>query len=339
MTALQEYDRLESGGLWRENAQAQRREVVVSFGHATLVISDSTDRPLAHWSLPAVRRENQGQRPAIYAPDEDADETLEIADEAMIEAIERVRAALAKAQPKPGRLRGFATLGLITATLALAVIWLPGALQRQTLSVVPQVKRAEIGANVLGHLQRLNGARCSNQQGQTALQRLHRRVLGPQAAGQIIVLPKLDQLVAALPGGLIVLDRSVIENASEPAVTAGFIAAAQVARSGRDPLADVLETIGLKQTMTLLTTGDIPLQSLASTARAVADAKRKLPDTDALIAGLATARLPTAPFAQFAYPMTDDQQKLIDGDQYAERDEPDILSDGNWIRLQGICSL
>ena len=50
MTALKEYARLESGGLWRADADAQRRDVIVSFGDATLVISDSAERALAHWS-------------------------------------------------------------------------------------------------------------------------------------------------------------------------------------------------------------------------------------------------------------------------------------------------
>ena len=55
-TALTEYARLESGGLWKAGPDAQRREVVVSFGEATLVLSDTAGRPLTHWSLPAVER-------------------------------------------------------------------------------------------------------------------------------------------------------------------------------------------------------------------------------------------------------------------------------------------
>lgn len=51
MTALKEYERLESGGLWRMTPQDQRRDVIVSFGDATLVISDSANRALSHWSL------------------------------------------------------------------------------------------------------------------------------------------------------------------------------------------------------------------------------------------------------------------------------------------------
>ena len=56
MTALSKYDRLEATGLWRINPSEQRREVVVSIGDATLIISDINDTALTHWSLAAVER-------------------------------------------------------------------------------------------------------------------------------------------------------------------------------------------------------------------------------------------------------------------------------------------
>jgi len=46
MTALSKYDRLEATGLWRADPEAQRREVIVSIGNATLVIADINDRHL-----------------------------------------------------------------------------------------------------------------------------------------------------------------------------------------------------------------------------------------------------------------------------------------------------
>jgi hypothetical protein len=91
MTALSEYERLESPGIWRAARAGQRRDVIVSIGDATLVIYDGADRPLAHWSLPAVVRLNPGTRPALFAPAPDAPEELEIADTEMIDAVEKVR--------------------------------------------------------------------------------------------------------------------------------------------------------------------------------------------------------------------------------------------------------
>jgi hypothetical protein len=39
MTAIKEFERLESLGLWRDLKDSQRREVVVSFGESTLVLT------------------------------------------------------------------------------------------------------------------------------------------------------------------------------------------------------------------------------------------------------------------------------------------------------------
>ena len=113
MTALSEYDRLETTGLWREDPTAQLREVVISLGNATLIITTSTDRPLTHWSLPAVERLNPGEMPAIFAPGPEATETLEISETAMISAIEKVRTVLAKRRARPGRLRLFLILAAL----------------------------------------------------------------------------------------------------------------------------------------------------------------------------------------------------------------------------------
>ena len=69
MTALEKFDRLESLGLWKESETSQKKEVIVSFGKASLVLSNSHDTPLTHWSLGTVEiRETDDER-MIYAPD------------------------------------------------------------------------------------------------------------------------------------------------------------------------------------------------------------------------------------------------------------------------------
>ena len=109
MTALNAFQRLESPGVWREGPGARLQDVVVSVGDATLILSDPrSERPLSHWSLPAVTRLNPGQRPAIFAPGPpDNDEILEIDDDLSwsllisLAALARVVPALL-ALPQPG---------------------------------------------------------------------------------------------------------------------------------------------------------------------------------------------------------------------------------------------
>ncbi len=338
MTALKEYLRLETTGLWRPTPEGQRREVGVAFGDATLVIADTAGRPLTHWSLPAVTRINPGQRPAIYCPDTDTTETLEIEDEMMIGAIERVRQSVARQTPRPGRLRQCMVAGSLALVLGLAVFWLPGALSRQTLSVVPPSKRSEIGAVLLGHIQRIAGATCRDPVGTQALTALNTRLFGPDRLGQIVVVPGDLPAALNLPGGIIVLGKRMVEEAAEPAVVAGYVLAAVAETGGTDALAPVLSAAGLTGTLRLLTTGDIPSDVLETYATDIVAAATTIPDpTDRLVATFGAAGVPVGPWALALDPTGETILPLIEADPLAGRTAPLILTDDAWVSLQGIC--
>ncbi|MEM9788153.1 MAG: hypothetical protein AAF801_16775, partial [Pseudomonadota bacterium] len=91
MTALTDYQRLEATAVWYPAQDAQRRDVVVGLGDASLTVTDHRDVALAHWSLAAIERVNPGRQPAVYAPAADAPERVEIHDDEMVKAIEKVR--------------------------------------------------------------------------------------------------------------------------------------------------------------------------------------------------------------------------------------------------------
>ncbi len=171
MTALKKFARIEATGLWRATPDEQRREVVVSIGDATLIISDMQDRAITHWSLAAVRRANPGKRPALFHPDGDPGETLELgADEAqMIDAIEKLRRAVERTRPRPGRLRGLGMAISLAAVVALSILWVPGMLTAHAVSIVPDVKRSEIGADLMRRIERMTGPACETPGGRRAL--------------------------------------------------------------------------------------------------------------------------------------------------------------------------
>ena len=334
MTALDKFDRLESEGLWREHAEAQRRDVGVSFGKATLVISDSANRPLAHWSLPAVRRRNPGERPAIFAPDDDASETLAIADDTMADAIEEVRRALIRARPHPGRLRGRLMLALCAALAAVAVLWAPQAFTQKTLSVVPQSKRTEIGATILGHYQRLTGPTCRGAAGTTALGVLRDRLLGPGNPGQFVVVQDLPQGAVALPGGVILIDRRLVEQHDDPSIVAGYILAAVAGHRSQDPLQALLEKAGLRATMTLFTTGDLPDAVLNAYADDIRQRAETQTSPTALRAAFEGASVLPQPYLDARRASAETYAALTD-----LRGAPrPVLDDGDWVKIQGICS-
>ncbi|MEL6913632.1 MAG: hypothetical protein AAFP13_03955 [Pseudomonadota bacterium] len=336
MTALREYARLETTGLWRANAEAQRREVAVSFGDATLVISDMTGRPLTHWSLAAVARLNAKEHPALFAPAAGEDsELLEIRDADMIEAIGKVQRAIQRARPKRGRLR-WAILGVTTATLAwLGIFWLPGAVTEHTLRVLPEVTRAEIGARLLAETARIAGQPCADPFGSAALERLEARV-APDA--QLHVLRDGLSGTVALPGGHILIGRSVLEDHDDPAVLAGYVVA-ETARAGfRDPLGALLAHTGALGAMQLLTTGTLSAENYESYAEAVLLAPPRSVPEEPLLRAFAARGLATTPFA-YAVDITGETTLgLIEADPFAGQSLAPPLEDGDWLALQEICA-
>tara|TARA_R110002074_G_scaffold306485_2_gene477520 strand:+ start:63 stop:1079 length:1017 start_codon:yes stop_codon:yes gene_type:complete len=336
MTALSEYARLETTGLWRETPDSQRREVVVSLGDATLVISTITDSALSHWSLPAVHRLNPGKRPALYAPDTEADEMLEISEPQMIEAIERVRSAIERARPHPGRLRLWLAAFLTLITIFISVVWLPDALIRQTASLLPAAKRDEMGQLVLAGMADLAGRPCADSSGVAAMRDLSRAVFGA-GAPRIVVLPSTAQSTAALPGNIIVVNRSLVEDYEGPEVLAGFLLTEALRRDRADPVVRLLEEAGLLATFRLLTTGEINPAHLRTHAATLLTTALVPVDTAALLTRFELAGISTEPFA-YALDMSGESVlHLIEADPMRGRLRAPLMSDQDWIALQGIC--
>jgi hypothetical protein len=335
MTALTKYARIEATGLWRADPKDQRREVIVSIGDATLVISDTKDQAIAHWSLAAVARANPGIRPAIFHPDGDPAETLEIADthSEMIEAIETLRRAVERGRPHPGRLRLIGVLGSIFTVVALALFWLPGAMQDHTLKVVPKVKRASIGVSLLRQIERVSGVACSNPRGRTALAKLGTRL----SAGPLTVLPAMTRDSIHLPGGLIVLNKTIFEDYESPDVAAGFILSEVVKRAQSDPLRDMLADLSLRENFRLLTTGEISEPALKSYAEILMAAQDTPAPVDQLLARFNEERLHSTPYAEALDITGETTLALIEGDPMAGQDTAPLINDADWLRLQNIC--
>lgn len=331
MTALSEYALLECTGLWREVADAQRREVIVSFGDASLVISDSADRVLSHWSLAAVTRLNVGTDPAIFTPDDNGDETLEIEDETMIDAIEKIRKAIEKSRPHPGRLRWALLGGSLALVGWLALFWLPNALVQHTLGVVPSVKRTEIGAALEAHITRIAGQPCTLPEGQRALAQLSQALgISPTPLVHRQGLPDTMRL----PGGQILINAPIIEDYDDVEVTAGYLIAETLRTTDTDPLEPLLRFAGLRQTFRLLTTANLPDDVLRRYAEEMV--KRPPPPVaqPELQAALSQAGVGSAPLGYALDPSGETTLPLIEADPGTRQQ---LITDGQWIALQGIC--
>lgn len=340
MTALKKYARLEATGLWRPLPDAQRREVAVSFGDATLVLSETKDNTaLSHWSLSAVERQNPGQMPAVYAPVSDVpSETLELDDPAMIEALETVRAALARRRPRKGRLRLAMVAGTLAAIVGLVVFWLPGAVVEHAARSLPFVKRQDVGRTLLTAMERYSGQPCAAPAGLDALDRLTRRLFKGDETRVVVLRDGLPPGGAVhLPGRLILVDRRLIEGHDGPEVLAGLLLAERLRADLADPLRTVLKAAGTRATFTLLATGALPDGALDAQAQArLRDAPDPL-DPEALLPRFAEAAVPTTPYALAMDPTGRETLPLIEADPVPAASARPLMPDADWLSLQMVC--
>ena len=335
-TAIRGYERLESPGLWRPTPDAQRREVIVSIGAATLMLRDTAERPLAHWSLAAIRRLNGEETPALYGPGADAEDTLEIEDDTMTAAIETVRRAVAQARPRPGRLRLYFGLAGAVAVVALAAFWLPEALVRNAVAVVPEAKRAELGERLLFDIRRVAGAPCATPLGTRALGILHERLRGG-APGRIVVLRDGIRKAVDLPGGILLVNRSLVEDFEDPDVLAGYVLAEGLRSAQEDPIASLLHDSGALAALRLLTTGEVTDATLAAHAETLMSQPALPLPEEALLARFQAAAVPSSPYAFAEDASGETTLGLIEADPGRPDSAPPVLGDGEWISLQAIC--
>lgn len=338
MTALQEYRRLEAIGLWREHADDQRREVIVALGDVSLVMSTAAGEAIGHWSLPAVERLNPGKQPALYAPAPDSEEELELSDPEMIAAIERICSAIARTRPRPGRLRLYLAGGAIMACGLAGIVWLPDAMIRQTVSLLPPAKRLDIGHQLLAEISAIAGRPCGGAAGRTALVRLASRTYGPDNPPQVVVFPSTIPDTLTLPGDIVVASAALAEDYETPEVFAGYLLAERTRSEAADPVETLLRHAGLGVTFRLLTTGDIAAGPIHAHAATLLSNDTMRADEPALLDHFAQAGISSQPYA-FAQDVSGESVLgLIEADPLRGQTTEPVLNDGDWVSLQEICT-
>lgn len=329
---LAEYQRLEAEAVWHPSPDAQRRDVIISIGKATITLSTPNGKALGHWSLPAIRRLNAGVTPALYGPGGDALDTLEVADPEMTEAIERVLAAIHKAPRAGGWVRRASMLALLVGFCAAMVIWLPGAITAHTASLVPEAARAGIGSAVLAKTERVAGTPCRTPAGDRALSRLSERLF-PGGGTRFSVMPSALAETAHLPGGDILIGHRLVEDHETPDVLAGHLVAEDIRRTETDPLARLLAGVPFRASLAILSTGrlrEIDLERMAEWV--VATPPAPVSDT-ALLTAMKAKSVATAPFGYARDISGETTLAFVE----TGGDATPVLDDTDWIALQAIC--
>lgn len=339
MASFSQYQDLSATGLWRDSTEAQRREVTATIGKATLILTDPQGRTVAHWSIAALARANPGETPAVFHPDGDPGETLELGPDqgAMIAALDRMRVHIERRRPHPGRLRLMILIAVIAAVVGAGIFWLPDAMRRHAIEVVPKAKRAEIGEALKAEIARVSGPACDGTEGLAALAGLTRRVAPEEPGLKLEVVRQGVKGALLLPGRTMLLNRALIEDFEEPDVVAGYIVAELLRAASGDPLAALLNRSGVAASFRLLTTGDLPRGTIRSYADYLLTGPKTLPPADQLIPRFARAQVRSSPFA-YALDVTGESVlPLIEADPFANTVPPPLMRDADWLRLQTIC--
>jgi hypothetical protein len=337
MTALHQYSRLEAAGLWRSATGAQRREVIVGLREATIVLIDpKTELPLTQWSLPAIVRTGAEQGFVTYASHEDEMETLEIDDEAMIAALDKVRSALDRRRKRPGRLRSvFALLASSAIALGIAV-WIPLKLYDFTAQRLPDAARSDIAAMAMADIATISGSPCSGRMGVAASADLARRLAPnapPDAPFHIAVLREGLTQPASLPDGTILLPYALVERADGPDALAGMAIAQRLLMTREDALVGALRYAGVIATLQLLSSGALPSTSLQGYGLDLTQRTAAPPDIAALHSAFAQLQISTAPYAAFV--ASADLSALPDPAPAGS--QPAVLDDAAFLGIQYIC--
>jgi hypothetical protein len=344
MTALDKYRKLEGPGLWAASEQDQRREVVVGFGDATLIISDSRSMVvLSHWSLPAVERINPGKRPALYRPEGGGGEVLELDDDWLIDALKVVQGALKPPRGIVARMRRpiLAALGVL-GVIATSIM-LPPALRDHTAAVVPMAKRVELGEAVRLELMQHGARTCNSIYGAPALASLQRRLF--QTPAQLVVMRGLPQdtpRIQHVLGRIFILDARLLEEATSAEALGGALLLAAQRAAQDDPLRPLLRYAGILATFRLLTSAELPASAIAGYGRALLRAPLPVPEIEPLLERFARAELSTRPLVDNPFALDPSLPQIADGLRNAdplqgEPPTPALLTDGQWVSLLNIC--
>ncbi len=334
MTVLKEYQRLEAEAVWRASPEAQRRDVIVSIGKATITIGAPNGTALTHWSLPAMVRLNPGELPAIFGPEAAATETLEMADPEMVDGIERVLAAIGGRKAARSWAGRATRLAVLAAAVIGLVYWLPGAVSAYTASLVPPEMRSEIGADLLAETERVAGAPCSTPGGERALAQLS-AALFPDLDMRLKVLPTTLAETAHLPDGTILISHTLVEDFETPDVVAGFLLAEHLRASSHDPLARLLEASPFRASLALLSTGHLRKTDLERMAEGLVVRPGAAVRQDDLLDAMNARGIDAKPYALAQDISGQATATLVSG----AVDAPlPVLDDTDWIALQSICS-
>jgi hypothetical protein len=119
-------------------------------------------------------------------------------------------------------------------------------------------------------------------------------------------------------------------------VVAGFILAETERARQTDPLIALLQHAGLAATLKLMTTGTLPRPALDGYAETLLSAEPSSVPAAALLSRFKDAGVAATPYA-YAVDITGEKTLALIEAGAPEQDNAPLLTDAEWVSLQGIC--
>lgn len=333
MTALDQFDRLETLGLWHARAQDVAQEVIVKFGKSTLVIEARPDEPLAHWSLAALHRVSDTDQSVVFKVDRDADESLTIEDRTMRDAIDRVLASNQSAPPAPPKRRGFVWLFWCLVFVAVLLSALFFGLNRVIFTLISPEQANRIATEMVPRIEERTGPACNNEAGVRALAVIAAR-LSTDHPVTLRVIDLGERHVIGLPGHNAILNRATVENARSEAELAGWAALALSEPRPTTALTGLFDDGVSGDALQFLASGTVSDSAYERGVNRLLISQSTIgaPSASRLSEILVAADIPASPLS--AALRRENLALQFTGSQNPEQP---VLTDAQWVALQQIC--
>ena len=332
MTALDDFDRLEAVGRLQRTPKESPKEVLVTFGEATLTMHElksSGDIPLAHWSLGAIEKLQNRDNLTIYRLSGNHGETLTIDDATLRDALDKV---LAERRPPKEEKRAHRSLwrpAVIIAGALAAYFILPSLVLSTARNMISPERAALLTSDMITEIETRTGPPCSTPLAEVALERLARR-LDPNGISTLSIQDLGDADVISFPNGQVFLGAHVLQATRTNSEIAAWAAVGIAGVIDSPALDKLFEDGGIMDGFRFLSQGELPE---SSKKRAVDYMLTNTVSINEATAQNATVILQNARLSTGGL----DQIMMQENVTSTSADATPIMTDQEWSALRNVC--
>ena len=203
MTAIKKYQILESKGFWIESKGKEVKEVIISFGKSSIIISDTNATPLDHWNFNSIVILQKSSSSTTFSPGPEREEKLIVQDEEMIEAM-TIICEHSKIPSKPMLKFNHVIKLVISLLMVFFFFSLPSMLRFITLDIIEPYHEV-IFVNTLLAKEDSVGNICPKQKETVELEKMIASSFGIETGINISITKSSLPSPAILPGGVIIV--------------------------------------------------------------------------------------------------------------------------------------